>query len=97
MLRRVRNLLKRTTTSGMSTRQATAVLLPLTEPELQVVADALVAFAYAEEETGDPLGVVAHADRIRSRIRNHEDMLNVQADQMLRIMGLGRYANRPQG
>lgn len=73
------------------------ILLALDGREVQVVIDALVAFANAEEAGGDACGVVATADAVAAHLRELRELDSVWTLETVRQAGLSRYRNRPQG
>lgn len=80
----------------MEAQKPRSLLLALNGAEVIVVLDALVAFAYAEEQEGDPCGVVPIADYVANRVRAI-DGLCAEHLELMKVAGLGKFKNRPQG
>lgn len=82
----------------MDTWQKTdpSFLLALRGTELTVVLDALVALATEAEADGDPCGYAPVADYVANRIRALDGMCGLGAE-MMKVHGMGRFKNRPQG
>lgn len=81
----------------MATKSRAAVLLPLYPHEVPVVLDALNLLASSEEERDDPLSYAPDADRVAARVRAYLKLQALSARELLKVMGLGSYENRPQG
>lgn len=80
----------------MDTNTDPSFLLALRGSELTVVLDALVAFANQCEADGDACGVAPVADYVAARIRGLDGMCSIGIEWM-RLAGIGRFKNRPQG
>jgi hypothetical protein len=72
------------------------LLLALRGTELTVVLDALVAFAVECEDDGDPCGCAPVADYVANRIRALDGLSSI-GPELMKMHGLGRFKNRPQG
>jgi hypothetical protein len=77
--------------------EPTYLLLPVTSREIDVVVDALVAFATQCEADGDICGAAPIADAACERARQLRDLSDVAIEQAIRMSGLGRHRHRPQG
>jgi hypothetical protein len=72
------------------------LLLALRGTEIMVVLDALVALAVECEGDGDPCGYAPVADYIANRIRALDGICSL-GPELMKMHGLGRFKNRPQG
>jgi len=67
--------------------------------EANVLIDALVALANEIEADpeGDLLGYVPIADELAGRLRELRTLHRSEAEQVMKMIGLGRFQDRPQG
>jgi hypothetical protein len=73
------------------------LLLPLRDGhETYVLCNALVAFADALDAEGDT-ATAQIADAIAARVRPLDELTDVDSDQILKVIGIGRYKGRRQG
>lgn len=65
--------------------------------QIQVLIDAVVAFATQCEAEGDVCGVVPMCDELHHRLHELCEIDSVWVREMIKEMGGGRYRHRPQG
>lgn len=73
------------------------ILIPVTSNEVQVISDALVAFANIAEAEGDACAVGPICDAVAARLRALHELDAEWARQHVLMMGLGTKRARPQG
>jgi hypothetical protein len=65
--------------------------------QIQVMIDALVAFANQCEAEGDVCGVAPTCDELHHRLHELREIDSAWVREMMKEMGSGRYRHRPQG
>lgn len=65
--------------------------------QIDVLIDALVAFATQCEADGDVCGVAPTCDELHRRLHELRELDNTEVRELMKEMGAGRYRLRPQG